>query len=309
MYMVVKGPSKCGSQMHVQPPFLLLFTAVESKISSCLGSPAPIMLLHALLPLLVYPLPEMHFSPFLAWLASCILQRTAQESSLPGDVPEAPDWAKDPLWVFSQEPVHPCSLPLLRYLTSPGYTPVYLQGMCLNIQGHALPMQGTQSAFAELSRTGSIRLPGFVDVVPCCVFLSPFLIFCFQVSLFNYVFLISWAFALPYTKLRRLASSVCTVWTCVIIVCKMLYQLQTIKPENFSVNCSLVSLRHGVGGAGGASLCLAFREGMQILGDTHPRNILSGLQQLSRLEAFWPPISSDAEISPVKWVFSPPNCS
>ncbi|XP_006868752.1 PREDICTED: piezo-type mechanosensitive ion channel component 2 [Chrysochloris asiatica] len=60
-----------------------------------------------------------------------------------------------------------------------------------------------------------------------------------EVSLFNYVFLISWAFALPYDKLRRLASSVCTVWTCVIIVCKMLYQLQTIKPENFSVNCTL----------------------------------------------------------------------
>ncbi|EGV99639.1 Protein FAM38B [Cricetulus griseus] len=60
-----------------------------------------------------------------------------------------------------------------------------------------------------------------------------------SVSLFNYVFLISWAFALPYAKLRRVASSVCTVWTCVIIVCKMLYQLQTIKPENFSVNCSL----------------------------------------------------------------------
>lgn len=78
-------------------------------------------------------------------------------------------------------------------------------------------------------------------------FLSPFLILCFQVSLFNYVFLISWAFALPYAKLRRAASSVCTVWTCVIIVCKMLYQLQTIKPENFSVNCSLVSLK--IGGA------------------------------------------------------------
>ncbi|KAM7127177.1 piezo-type mechanosensitive ion channel component 2 isoform 4-T4 [Molossus nigricans] len=60
-----------------------------------------------------------------------------------------------------------------------------------------------------------------------------------EVSVFNYVFLISWAFALPYTKLRRLASSVCTVWTCVIIVCKMLYQLQTIEPKKFSVNCSL----------------------------------------------------------------------
>ncbi|XP_033613218.1 piezo-type mechanosensitive ion channel component 2 isoform X2 [Fukomys damarensis] len=60
-----------------------------------------------------------------------------------------------------------------------------------------------------------------------------------EVSLFNYVFLISWAFALPYSKLRRLASSVCTVWTCVIIVCKMLYQLQTIKPSSFSINCTL----------------------------------------------------------------------
>ncbi|KAM5304862.1 piezo-type mechanosensitive ion channel component 2 [Glossophaga mutica] len=60
-----------------------------------------------------------------------------------------------------------------------------------------------------------------------------------EVSVFNYVFLISWAFALPYAKLRHLASSVCTVWTCVIIVCKMLYQLQTIKPTDFSVNCSL----------------------------------------------------------------------
>ncbi|KAM5222304.1 piezo-type mechanosensitive ion channel component 2 isoform 2-T2 [Ctenodactylus gundi] len=60
-----------------------------------------------------------------------------------------------------------------------------------------------------------------------------------EVSLFNCVFLVSWAFALPYAKLRRLASSVCTVWTCVIVVCKMLYQLQTIKPENFSVNCTL----------------------------------------------------------------------
>ncbi|CAI9181298.1 unnamed protein product [Rangifer tarandus platyrhynchus] len=61
----------------------------------------------------------------------------------------------------------------------------------------------------------------------------------YPVSLFNYVFLISWAFTLPYAELHCLSSSVCTVWTCAIIVCKMLHQLQTIKPENFSVNCSL----------------------------------------------------------------------
>ncbi|XP_068197300.1 piezo-type mechanosensitive ion channel component 2 [Antennarius striatus] len=60
-----------------------------------------------------------------------------------------------------------------------------------------------------------------------------------EVSLFNYVFLASWAFALPYSQYRPLASSVCTVWTCVIIVCKMLYQLKFINPPSYSMNCSM----------------------------------------------------------------------
>ncbi|XP_063779520.1 piezo-type mechanosensitive ion channel component 2 isoform X2 [Pseudophryne corroboree] len=60
-----------------------------------------------------------------------------------------------------------------------------------------------------------------------------------EVSLLNYVFLIAWAFALPYSQFRPLASSVCTVWTCVIIVCKMLYQLSTIEPLSYSSNCSM----------------------------------------------------------------------
>ncbi|XP_054480874.1 LOW QUALITY PROTEIN: piezo-type mechanosensitive ion channel component 2 [Anoplopoma fimbria] len=61
-----------------------------------------------------------------------------------------------------------------------------------------------------------------------------------EVSLFNYVFLASWAFALPYSQYRPLASSVCTVWTCVIIVCKMLYQLKSINPLTYSRNCTPV---------------------------------------------------------------------
>uniref|UniRef100_A0A4W5QZX4 Piezo-type mechanosensitive ion channel component 2a, tandem duplicate 2 n=1 Tax=Hucho hucho TaxID=62062 RepID=A0A4W5QZX4_9TELE len=60
-----------------------------------------------------------------------------------------------------------------------------------------------------------------------------------EVSLFNYVFLVSWAFALPFSQFRPLASSVCTVWTCVIIVCKMLYQLTSINPSTYSSNCSM----------------------------------------------------------------------
>ncbi|XP_017584939.1 PREDICTED: piezo-type mechanosensitive ion channel component 2 isoform X4 [Corvus brachyrhynchos] len=60
-----------------------------------------------------------------------------------------------------------------------------------------------------------------------------------EVSLFNFVFLIAWALALPYAQFRPLASSICTVWTCVIIVCKMLYQLTSIDPKTFSSNCTL----------------------------------------------------------------------
>uniref|UniRef100_A0A8K9XT82 Piezo domain-containing protein n=1 Tax=Oncorhynchus mykiss TaxID=8022 RepID=A0A8K9XT82_ONCMY len=60
-----------------------------------------------------------------------------------------------------------------------------------------------------------------------------------EVSLFNYVFMACWAFALPFSQFRPLASSICTVWTCVIIVCKMLYQLESIQPASYSKNCSM----------------------------------------------------------------------
>ncbi|XP_072903212.1 piezo-type mechanosensitive ion channel component 2 isoform X3 [Hemitrygon akajei] len=63
-----------------------------------------------------------------------------------------------------------------------------------------------------------------------------------EVSLLNYVFLISWAFALPYVKLRPLASSICTVMTCIIIVCKMLYQLSSVQPLSYSSNCTIPQL-------------------------------------------------------------------
>uniref|UniRef100_A0A3Q4MTG6 Piezo type mechanosensitive ion channel component 2 n=1 Tax=Neolamprologus brichardi TaxID=32507 RepID=A0A3Q4MTG6_NEOBR len=67
-----------------------------------------------------------------------------------------------------------------------------------------------------------------------------------EVSLFNYVFLASWAFALPYSQYRPLASSVCTVWTCVVIVCKMLYQLDLIDPSKYSKDCILVNINNSV---------------------------------------------------------------
>lgn len=90
------------------------------------------------------------------------------------------------------------------------------------------------------------------------IFLNFGLLF-WQVSLLNFVFLASWAFALPYSQYRPLASSVCTVWTCVIIVCKMLYQLKSINPPSYSKNCSMV-IRIRVMMSFGAVECFAIVE-------------------------------------------------
>ncbi|XP_043944909.1 piezo-type mechanosensitive ion channel component 2-like [Protopterus annectens] len=59
-----------------------------------------------------------------------------------------------------------------------------------------------------------------------------------EVSLMNYVFLILWVFALPISKLRPYASSISMVWSCVMITCKMMYQLKFVKPYEYSSNCT-----------------------------------------------------------------------
>ncbi|XP_035513016.1 piezo-type mechanosensitive ion channel component 2 [Morone saxatilis] len=59
-----------------------------------------------------------------------------------------------------------------------------------------------------------------------------------EVSLMNYLFLVLWAFALPFPRLRPLASSISAVWACVMVVCKMFYQLKVIKPLDYSSNCT-----------------------------------------------------------------------
>ncbi|CAL8369473.1 unnamed protein product [Lota lota] len=59
-----------------------------------------------------------------------------------------------------------------------------------------------------------------------------------EVSLMNFVFLVLWAFALPFPRLRPTASNVSAVWACVMVVCKMFYQLKVIKPLDYSSNCT-----------------------------------------------------------------------
>ncbi|KAH1182432.1 hypothetical protein KIL84_010186 [Mauremys mutica] len=58
-----------------------------------------------------------------------------------------------------------------------------------------------------------------------------------EVSLMNYPFFVLWVFALPYPKLRPHASKICTVWSCVMVICKMMYQLKFVRPHDYSSNC------------------------------------------------------------------------
>ncbi|KAM6117865.1 LOW QUALITY PROTEIN: piezo-type mechanosensitive ion channel component 1 [Pterocles gutturalis] len=59
-----------------------------------------------------------------------------------------------------------------------------------------------------------------------------------EVSLMNFLLVLLWAFAMPYCRFRHMASCLSTVWTCIIIVCKMLYQLKIVRPHEYSSNCT-----------------------------------------------------------------------
>ncbi|XP_068928415.1 piezo-type mechanosensitive ion channel component 2-like [Petaurus breviceps papuanus] len=61
-----------------------------------------------------------------------------------------------------------------------------------------------------------------------------------EVSFMNCLFYIVWVFALPYSKLRLYASHICTVWACVMVICKMMYQLKFVNPLTYSSNCTEV---------------------------------------------------------------------
>ncbi|KAK2922149.1 piezo-type mechanosensitive ion channel component 1 isoform X2 [Channa argus] len=57
-------------------------------------------------------------------------------------------------------------------------------------------------------------------------------------SVMNLVLVVLWSLAMPYGRFRPMASCLSTVWVCVIIVCKMLYQLSVVNPTEYSSNCS-----------------------------------------------------------------------
>ncbi|NXI34064.1 PIEZ1 protein, partial [Galbula dea] len=59
-----------------------------------------------------------------------------------------------------------------------------------------------------------------------------------EVSLMNFLLVLLWTFAMPYCRFRHMASCLSTVWTCIIIICKMLYQLKIVDPSEYSSNCT-----------------------------------------------------------------------
>ncbi|XP_068119991.1 piezo-type mechanosensitive ion channel component 2-like isoform X2 [Hyperolius riggenbachi] len=66
-----------------------------------------------------------------------------------------------------------------------------------------------------------------------------------EVSLMNCLFYLPWVFALPYSHLRPNASNISTVWSCVMVICKMMYQLKFVKPQEYSSNCTEGLYRNG----------------------------------------------------------------
>ncbi|XP_051936934.1 piezo-type mechanosensitive ion channel component 1 isoform X2 [Hippocampus zosterae] len=58
-------------------------------------------------------------------------------------------------------------------------------------------------------------------------------------SVLNLVLVVLWSLAMPFSRFRPMASSLSTIWVCVIIMCKMLYQLSVVNPTEYSNNCSL----------------------------------------------------------------------
>lgn len=56
----------------------------------------------------------------------------------------------------------------------------------------------------------------------------------------NLVLVVLWSVAMPYGRFRAMASCLSTIWVCVIIICKMLYQLRVVHPPDYSNNCTQV---------------------------------------------------------------------
>jgi hypothetical protein len=96
----------------------------------------------------------------------------------------------------------------------------------------------------------------------------------------NLLLVVLWAFALPYPRFRPMASCLSTVWTCIVIVCKMLYQLKIVNPHEYSSNCTEVPAQGGPSEQGFLEEVSSDSGGPQ----PPPHAEVSGLRGVSQLE-------------------------
>ncbi|XDB56568.1 hypothetical protein AB1E18_010033 [Capra hircus] len=89
-------------------------------------------------------------------------------------------------------------------------------------------VNGTQAFLRSVLETHSIKL-----MAPVVIWLT-----LQEVSLMNSVFYILWVLSLPYSTLHRFASRVSAVWACVIVVCKVMYQLKWVVPSAYASDCT-----------------------------------------------------------------------
>ncbi|KAG5201704.1 hypothetical protein JEQ12_004467 [Ovis aries] len=89
-------------------------------------------------------------------------------------------------------------------------------------------VNGTQAFLRSVLETHSIKL-----MAPVVIWLT-----LQEVSLMNSVFYILWVLSLPYSTLSRFTSRVSAVWTCVIVVCKVMYQLKWVVPSAYASDCT-----------------------------------------------------------------------
>ena len=62
---------------------------------------------------------------------------------------------------------------------------------------------------------------------------------CLQVCAINVFFVLLLAFGMPAPSVRRYVSHMSQVWCCLVILCKMIYQLRLVREEEMLSNCTV----------------------------------------------------------------------
>ncbi|XP_027473901.2 piezo-type mechanosensitive ion channel component 1 isoform X5 [Zalophus californianus] len=159
-----------------------------------------------------------------------------------------PPGARLPRWAHRQDAVSGTPLLLQEEQEEPGEEgPMSTAGPCPAMQGPEASKWGLvaerlldlASGFSDILTRVQVLVRRLLELhVFKLVALYTVWVALKEVSVMNLLLVVLWAFALPYPRFRPMASCLSTVWTCIIIVCKMLYQLKVVSPHEYSSNCT-----------------------------------------------------------------------